>query len=87
MIKKAGRYEPSKPLFVWRSTTKEAENVLKACFGLFLIKREQAEIALTFRATVNPRYRRVGVPAAVNDQRQELANKLVVMKKPWKDVA
>jgi hypothetical protein len=41
--------------YSWRIFSKNAENILRGCLPYFILKREQAEIALAYRATF--RYR------------------------------
>jgi hypothetical protein len=41
-----------KPRIVWQVTTKHAEEILRGCLDFFVLKREQAEVGLAFRALV-----------------------------------
>jgi hypothetical protein len=83
LAKAEPKYKPSRPLFQWRASCVDAEMVLRACLEHFLIKREQAEIAIALRETLSRKYCRIGVPDAVNVQREEFATKLHLLKKPW----
>lgn len=40
-----------KRAYVWTTQAKKAEEILRGCFPYFLIKREQAEVALAYRET------------------------------------
>ena len=66
-------------LFCWRVTNCRAEQVLKDCFEFFLIKREQAEIALQFRKLIRPRGS--NIPQSELDQREEFKQRLTLIKK------
>ena len=45
------RDKPRKPMFTWRVTNAKAEGVLRTLLPYLLVKRQQAELALEFRAT------------------------------------
>jgi hypothetical protein len=50
-------HKNSKPVATWRIHCKMAEEILKGCLEHFIIKKEQAEIALAYRATFRKRTR------------------------------
>jgi hypothetical protein len=47
--------DQQKIAYSWRIFSKNAENIIRGCLPYFLLKREQAEVALAYRATF--RYR------------------------------
>lgn len=71
--------------YKWCVAAKKAEAILKGCLPYFIIKREQAEVALAFRATIitnnsNP------ISDSVKEQRHEFARELSALKfKDWND--
>lgn len=67
-----------KPIYMWSVSAKKAEEIIKGCFEHFLIKREQAEIALAFRGTFahwQPGARNP-LPVGTFELREELKSKL-----------
>src|SRR5438876_2163112 len=59
----------------WRVTCQQAREVLEKCLPYFIIKREQAEIAIALMKTAR-RWGRAGMPDEVKALRWELRNKL-----------
>ena len=55
--------------YKWHVSTRHAEWVIRGCLPYFLIKREQAEVALAFQETV--RKSRLGQPVTVPDEVKE----------------
>jgi hypothetical protein len=82
ITKTGSKYPNAKPLWNWRVYGRKAEAVIKYCFDFFLIKKEQAEIALEFQSTIGIAPRRRRVPDEVMRQRGELVDRIHLLKKP-----
>jgi hypothetical protein len=81
-----GRIGVDMQRFFWEVSGTTAARLLDACYPFFIMKREETDIALTFQATKTStwgsgRSTKKGVPPEVVEQRQQLANKLTVMKR------
>lgn len=68
--------------FAWSVASRHATALLQRLLPLFIIKREQAEIALAFQATILPGrpYGRSGRPAELIAQQETYASQLSAMK-------
>jgi hypothetical protein len=62
--------------YVWHATQKRAESVLRGCLPHFILKREQAEIALAFCAVAWTQLGGEQLPQSVINQRDYLKQKL-----------
>lgn len=62
----------------WRIGSAQAADVLRGALPYFVLKREQAEIALAFHATQRRRGVK-GTPQSVKDEREVLKSKLRVL--------
>jgi hypothetical protein len=60
----------------WMVTSFTAANVLQKCLPHFIMKKEQADIALEFQATFNPQRTPTPVTEALNLKREELMRRL-----------
>ena len=68
-------------MFQWRTHSKDAKWILENCLPYFIIKREQAEIALAMFETFPKRkYGKKGVPADVIAHRDALRQELKGLK-------
>jgi hypothetical protein len=65
-------------VFHWVVGSAQAADVLQGALEFFVLKREQADIALAYHATMKRRGVK-GTPKAVRDQRAVLLNNLRVM--------
>ena len=63
----------------WRLTCQQAREFLEQCLPWFLIKREQAELAISLMKTFR-RWGSGGMPDQIKEQRWEMRNKLSEMK-------
>lgn len=63
----------------WRLTCQQAREFLENCLPWFLIKREQAELAIALMKTQR-RWGRNGMPPEVREQRWKLRNQLSELK-------
>lgn len=63
----------------WKVSCKQACEVLEACLPYFIIKREQAEIAIALEKT-KARWGRSGAPEEVHQKRWALRNELSMLK-------
>ena len=64
-----------KPRYTWQVTSLRAEEILRGCYSYFILKREQAEVGLQFRALKV--YRRwSATPPTMVLQRETLKQKL-----------
>jgi len=70
---------PRRASFQWLTSTTKAANILKGCMPFFLLKREQAEVALAFQATVRHAHAR-GLPVGLVEQRENFRNELKRLK-------
>ena len=69
-------------LFQWRVSTRDAKWVIENCLPYFIIKREQAEVALAmFETFPKQKYGKTGVPLNVMALREELHAELAGLKK------
>jgi len=70
------------PCFHWYVTSKRAAEILAGCLDYFIIKRDQADIALAFQNTIvtDRRYGCKGRPTELLDQQTLLANQLRSLK-------
>jgi len=57
-------------MFQWIIGTTKAAQVLEGCMAYFMLKREQAAVALEFQKTVTHAHGRCGVPAEVFSRRE-----------------
>lgn len=75
-------YRPKKPnhrmQYKWLVSTKQAQWILEGCMPHFLIKREQAEIALAFRSTFSGKQggRKLGLTEAEGKFRENCREQL-----------
>ena len=78
-----------KPMFVWLVSDAKAEEILRLVLPYFLIKREQADIALAFREVVSKRKRSSKKLTPVEiEERDTFWRKISVMKQnPVAEVA
>lgn len=67
-----------KPSWNWTTGSAHSADLLRGAFPYFIIKREQAELALAFYATMRRRGVK-GTPQVVRDERAELRSKLRVL--------
>lgn len=74
-----------KPGFEWVAQSDIAAWVLHGCLPYFLLKREQAEVALAFQETKKS-YRRQGVPSEVLRDRNNLQGQMASLNKRGVDV-
>jgi hypothetical protein len=70
-----------KKMWCWQITAGKAEEIIRMCLPYFIIKREQAEVALLFRETYKPRHHEDGVPVEVIEQRDKFKVELSRLKK------
>jgi hypothetical protein len=73
----------NKPVWGWHLQEKQADAVLQRCLAYFIIKREQAEIAIDFcklKTRGGPRFVRVSEESL--QQREELRNKIHLLNSP-----
>lgn len=63
----------------WKVSCKQAKEVLEQCLPYFIIKREQAELAIALEST-KARWGRSGAPDHVHRQRWEIRNQLSLLK-------
>lgn len=70
-----------KAIFRWTITTKGAESILRGCLPYFMLKREQAEIALVLRESYLYSGPGRAVPDNVIEIREELRKRLVTSRK------
>jgi hypothetical protein len=75
-----GTRKATLPIFHWNVRNKQAELVLRNCLPHFVIKREQAEIAIAFRGTTTNTGRRP-MDEAVVKVREEFKAQLTSLKK------
>jgi hypothetical protein len=73
----------SRPVLMWRVHARHASRVLEGCLPFFIIKKEQAEIAIAWQrtriATTNT-WGRKGLPACVVMERADLQSELKRLK-------
>jgi hypothetical protein len=72
---RSGRQQRWKPCYNWVLSNTRAALLLRGCLPYFIIKREQAELAIAFQATV-VRCGVKGTPQHVLEHRAELKAKL-----------
>lgn len=74
------RYKEQKMCFTWRLSGYAIDNVLQGMFAYLVIKKEQAQIAMSFRATFGLDHKRPchgnPLPQEVRDLREELKQEL-----------
>ena len=72
------KYPKRRQAFKWCAHSKSCANILTNCLSYFIIKREQAEIAIAFRKTYSKEYvgRGRSVPDAVIAYRDSLTAEL-----------
>jgi hypothetical protein len=78
-----GRSYPEPPRrnsFLWRLPYQKAGKVLQACLPFFLLKREQAIVAIAIQETMNKKYGRRGVPENIRAKRDALMAELKRLK-------
>lgn len=63
----------------WRLTCQQAREFLEHCLPWFIIKREQAELAISLMKTYR-RWGRAGMPEELKQQRWEMRKQLSAMK-------
>jgi len=85
-----GRVEPRKnerwkPCCRWNAASRKAEWILKNCLPYFIIKREQAEIALAFMNT-NKRWGVKGMPDEIRAHRWALKETLSGLKDRYRSI-
>ena len=70
------------PCFGWVASSRHAATLIAACLPYFLIKREQADVALAFQNTILPGrpYGRTGRPPELLAKQEAFANQLSVLK-------
>mgnify|MGYP006888293429 FL=1 len=57
MSKRFIQYRGTKrALFTWQSSSKQAEDALRRMMPYLVVKKDEAEVALRFRATFRPQY-------------------------------
>jgi hypothetical protein len=71
-----------KPLFRWIVSGPKAETVIRQCLEFFLIKREQADLALAYRATF-ARRSQCRIPNDIQESRQQMREQMHAMKDRW----
>lgn len=74
---KAGKSRP-RDIYAWSLGSRQAANVIKGCLPFFIIKREQAEVALAFIETIGQHGKPIGL--GVIDARLKLKSKLSDLK-------
>ena len=70
------------PAGAWVVGSRHAANILEGCLPFFIIKREQADVALAFQATilVDRRYGCKGRPTELIDQQMQMKEQLQDLK-------
>jgi hypothetical protein len=64
----------------WHINSKKAADILKQCLPHFIIKREEAELAIAFQATKHY-HRNNPIPQEVRELRDEMAGKMRLLKR------
>lgn len=72
------RRDGDKPAWLWYVAARQASTILQGCLPHFVIKRDQADLALAFYATMK-RYGVKGTPDHIRAERHELRTKLRVL--------
>lgn len=80
-IKKLSKWS-KRPMWSWHLRGTQAEIVLRRCLPYFLIKREQAEIAVAFSELKRSHSRGTQVPVEHLAQREVLRTKIHVLNSP-----
>ena len=70
------RNDKHRDAYVWHATQKRAESILHGCLPHFLLKKEQAQIALAFCAVAWTQLGGDQLPQSIIDQRDELKHRL-----------
>lgn len=70
------------PCYHWYVTSRRAADVITGCAPFFIIKREQADVALAFQSTIaaDRRYGRKGRPAELLERQAALSAQLSALK-------
>lgn len=69
-------------IYRWSAGTSRAEEVLRGCLPFFLIKSDQAKVALAYRETVvQKKYFRAGISSSVVKRREDLRIELQDLKR------
>lgn len=70
------------PAAAWVVSTRHAAALLEYCLAYFIIKRDQAEVALAFQSTILPdrRYGMKGRPQSIIDRQQQFREQLQTLK-------
>jgi len=77
-----GKY---RPMHYWKLGATALDYVLSRCLPYLLVKKEQAEVGLEYRATMTDRT--ITLPQQLIDRREELRLKLHKMKHGHKEIA
>lgn len=77
-IQSNGRAVGCKPAWNWNVAAAHASDILRGCMPYFILKGQQAELALAFYATMKRRGVK-GTPIAVRDERQRIKSQLRVL--------
>jgi hypothetical protein len=81
-VLKAPRKAPLRRCFKWTVSCRHAEAVLRGCLPYFILKRDQAEIALAFQETLRGYHRWNPQPADVAKQREDFRAQLLEARQP-----
>lgn len=73
------RKEEHRQAFRWQCSGRQAETVLRGCYEYFIIKREHANIALAFRATIGGPG--TAVSQEIREERERLRQALHALKR------
>lgn len=68
--------------FKWTASCRHAEAILRGCLPYFITKRDQADIALAFQATLHGFHRWNPRPLAVDELRTQFRNQLLSAREP-----
>lgn len=74
--------KPWSPAYTWNAASRHGAELLRRALPFFIIKREQAEIALAFQDTIvaDRRYGRTGRPAELLAEQDQMREQLFALK-------
>lgn len=80
MYKRKTRSPKHRPAYVWHANAKRAEAILRGCLPYFLLKQEQASLAIELRDTIDYAAKRTALTPEMIEKRNLLVKQIAELK-------